>query len=262
MTEYVSESVRDEVIAIITTYQGNNICFDCSVKNPTWASANLGVLICFECSGRHRGYGTHISFVRSIQLDKWNKKQLKTLELAGNQYARLRFNDLGVPKDGSLYDYNSDLIQKYKSELAERVKEALSEVVVNAPTQKIEPPKKAPEVTFDDDEWTCEEVKKKEPEYKEPTKVALSKATGQEVKLAKTNKIKKVDFDFDFDGFNDAPINTTEELKEEKQKKKPIDEEYEERDNNSFNNNKISKEDINKKFANKKAISSEDYQAL
>jgi hypothetical protein len=249
MTEYVSESVRDEVISIILTYQGNNICFDCGVKNPTWASANLGILICFECSGRHRGYGTHISFVRSIQLDKWNKKQLKCLELAGNQYARQRFNDFGIGKDHGVYDYNSDGLQKYKAELAERVKEALSEITV--PIVKVEI---KPEPKIEDEQF--EEVKKVE--YKEPTKIALNKAPANEIKLAKTNKIKKVDVDFDFDNFNDVQF-TTEEIKADKPKK-TVDEEYEERDNGVTH--KISKEEVSKKFANKKAISSEDYQAL
>jgi ADP-ribosylation factor GTPase-activating protein 2/3 len=261
MTEYVPDSIRDDVISVISNYPGNNICFDCGNKNPTWASANLGVLICFECSARHRSYGTHISFVRSIQLDKWNKKQLKTIELAGNQYARLKFNDLGVPKDSNLYDYNSDLIQKYKNELAERVKQAMSEITVNVPITKVET-----KIEPVKEEETFDEVVKKD-EYKEPTKVALGAKSSNEIKLAKTNKIKKVDFDFDFDNFADTPFTsvTEEPEKDNKKNKKTVDEEYEENNRSETNNNsssKLSKEEINKKFANKKAISSDDYAAL
>lgn len=47
----------------------NTVCADCPRTNPTWASVNLGVLVCLECAGRHRSLGTHISKMRSITLD-------------------------------------------------------------------------------------------------------------------------------------------------------------------------------------------------
>lgn len=37
--------------------------------DPDWASINLGILVCLECSGVHRNLGTHISKVRSTILD-------------------------------------------------------------------------------------------------------------------------------------------------------------------------------------------------
>lgn len=121
MTEIVSNQYRDEIIAEVLSYPENNVCFDCGNKNPTWASVYLGVLLCFDCAGTHRSYGTHISFIRSINLDKWKKNQLKTMELTGNRFVRERFNELGVPKVSGKFDYFSEFVQKFKNDLANKV---------------------------------------------------------------------------------------------------------------------------------------------
>lgn len=50
--------------------QGNCWCADCgSGSKVEWASINLGIIVCIECSGIHRSLGTHISKVRSLTLD-------------------------------------------------------------------------------------------------------------------------------------------------------------------------------------------------
>lgn len=56
---------------------GNSQCADCCSLKPTWASINLGIMLCIECSGIHRGLGVHISKVRSVQLDDWEPELQK-----------------------------------------------------------------------------------------------------------------------------------------------------------------------------------------
>ncbi|KAK2580876.1 hypothetical protein KPH14_005948 [Odynerus spinipes] len=66
---------------------GNDACVDCGAPNPDWASLNLGVLVCIECSGIHRNLGSHISKVRSLDLDDWSAGQLSVMLALGNDIA-------------------------------------------------------------------------------------------------------------------------------------------------------------------------------
>ncbi|XP_078103546.1 arf-GAP with GTPase, ANK repeat and PH domain-containing protein 1-like [Sander vitreus] len=72
------------VLQAIRNAKGNNFCVDCDAPNPTWASLNLGALICIECSGMHRNLGTHLSRVRSLDLDDLPRELTLVLSAIGN----------------------------------------------------------------------------------------------------------------------------------------------------------------------------------
>jgi len=76
---------RKKLMKIIKLPQ-NQICADCPIKlaQNAWAAINLGEFICFQCSGIHRNLGTHISKVRSLNLDSWNDDWVANMERWGN----------------------------------------------------------------------------------------------------------------------------------------------------------------------------------
>ena len=309
MSETVDSKIRDAIMEKIIAVEGNNVCFDCGSKAPKWSSPYLGILICYECAARHRSYGTHISFVRSVNLDKWNRRQLKSLEMTGNKYAKSKFNEMGIPLIGSVFDYNNPLVLKYRAKIEEMVKENLGEnefKVKNDEENEGKKEKKKGKKEGKSKEKKegneCENIGNKEENdgnkdksnFKEvedindtesvPQKFEIKnnvnvKEVKVEKRAGKKNKIKKVDFDFDFDSFNDVNFsdfnkkeNEEGETAPKKGKKKQAESDDEddddkekkenERENRGGNGTKLSKEEISKKFAGKKAVSSEDYAAL
>ncbi|BEJ12811.1 hypothetical protein CspHIS471_0212710 [Cutaneotrichosporon sp. HIS471] len=65
----------------------NKTCADCRKNDARWASWNLGVFVCIRCSGIHRAMGTHISKVKSIDLDIWTPEQMDNIQKWGNTRA-------------------------------------------------------------------------------------------------------------------------------------------------------------------------------
>ncbi|XP_006343185.1 ADP-ribosylation factor GTPase-activating protein AGD3 isoform X1 [Solanum tuberosum] len=79
----------EQPIATLRRVCGNDRCADCGAAEPDWASLNLGVLVCIECSGVHRNLGVHISKVRSLTLDVkvWEPSVIALFQSLGNTFA-------------------------------------------------------------------------------------------------------------------------------------------------------------------------------
>ncbi|XP_078410528.1 ARF GTPase-activating protein GIT2a isoform X5 [Cetorhinus maximus] len=60
--------------------RSNDICADCSVSDPRWASINRGVLICDDCCSVHRSLGRHISQVRHLTHTPWPPTLLQMVQ--------------------------------------------------------------------------------------------------------------------------------------------------------------------------------------
>uniref|UniRef100_A0A8C2DB99 Arf-GAP with coiled-coil, ANK repeat and PH domain-containing protein n=1 Tax=Cyprinus carpio TaxID=7962 RepID=A0A8C2DB99_CYPCA len=74
----------ESILQRILCLPGNQQCCDCGQAEPRWASINLGVLLCIECSGIHRSLGVQCSKVRSLTLDSWEPELLKLMCELGN----------------------------------------------------------------------------------------------------------------------------------------------------------------------------------
>ncbi|XP_038550594.1 ARF GTPase-activating protein GIT2-like isoform X2 [Micropterus salmoides] len=60
--------------------RNTELCADCSVPEPRWASVNRGVLICDECCSVHRSLGRHSSQVRHMTHTPWPPTQLQMVQ--------------------------------------------------------------------------------------------------------------------------------------------------------------------------------------
>lgn len=87
-----SKEVQKQLDAILKI-SSNNKCADCKRKNnPRWSSYSLGLVICIQCAGIHRSLGTHITKVKSIDLDFWQPEDVrKLLEMNGNDRANIKY---------------------------------------------------------------------------------------------------------------------------------------------------------------------------
>ncbi|WMV22048.1 hypothetical protein MTR67_015433 [Solanum verrucosum] len=88
---HILSTKREKPVEALKRIPGNDKCADCGAPGPEWASLNLGLLICIECSGVHRNFG-----VRSLKLDVkvWGPSIITLFEALGNVFVNSVWEEL------------------------------------------------------------------------------------------------------------------------------------------------------------------------
>jgi hypothetical protein len=109
----------EQTFATLLADENNSKCFECERSGATWASVTNGIFICQECAGIHRGFGVHLSFVRSTKIDSWTDKQLDTMEMGGNKRLKNFLNNYDIPHQPYKAKYETKAAHYYR-EMVER----------------------------------------------------------------------------------------------------------------------------------------------
>ncbi|KAK3985037.1 UBA domain-containing protein 3 [Cladorrhinum sp. PSN332] len=88
------QQARNEKVLhdLVKSVPGNDICADCSTRNPSWASWSLGIFLCMRCATIHRKMGTHVSKVKSLSMDSWSNEQVDNMKKVGNVVSNKIYN--------------------------------------------------------------------------------------------------------------------------------------------------------------------------
>jgi len=115
-------------LQLLKGIEGNRNCADCGAADPNWASVSFGILLCLNCSGRHRGFGVQTSFVRSLPMDSWSHSQVLSMLEGGNDQLLQFFHRHSLSSSATEEDSsNNNIIERrYKTKAALFYRQKLS----------------------------------------------------------------------------------------------------------------------------------------
>ena len=226
-----AEAIKKQLVVInqLLKKPENKFCADCKRTSPTWASVNLGVFVCINCSGCHREIGVHVTKIRSTNLDVWPKVVLNNFKIINNKIAN-KYWEYKLKKFDfkSLHSDNYKLVQfirdKYENKkwVDPKKKEDPMSLIIKGKMKKY---KKL--YCEDEDEEIEEEIEEEEKNTKKNKKKKNKEnnENNDDEGKKKKKKNKKVESDEENGDENDSDNGN--------EKKKNEDDDDEEEDNNN-----------------------------
>ena len=117
-TEPFMQVASKELIEILNIPE-NRKCFDCDSTPANWLCVNNAIFLCSKCAGEHRGYGTIISNLKFMMLDKLNEFQIAIMKRGGNKQLNKLLKEYKVDKNkiDKLILYSSQLLEYHRDYL-------------------------------------------------------------------------------------------------------------------------------------------------
>ena len=117
-TEPFMQIASKELIELINNPE-NRKCFDCESSPANWLCVNNAIFLCSKCAGEHRGYGTIISNLKFMMLDKLNEFQIEIMKRGGNKKLDKLLIEYNIDKKkiDKLLLYSSKLLEYHRDYL-------------------------------------------------------------------------------------------------------------------------------------------------
>ena len=117
-TEPFMQIASKELIELINSPE-NRKCFDCESSPANWLCVNNAIYLCSKCAGEHRGYGTIISNLKFMMLDKLNEFQIEIMKRGGNKKLDKLLIEYNIDKKkiDKLLLYSSKLLEYHRDYL-------------------------------------------------------------------------------------------------------------------------------------------------
>ena len=216
----------------------NKLCAECGMKQPRWASTNLGIFMCIRCSGIHRNLGVHISKVKSVSLDTWPMEQAEFMATMGNEKSNAVW-EYALPsnrkpnENDTTYLVEQFIKDKYEKRMfvkpekpakkakGKKAKEAEREKEKEKAAKKAPPKKKKPVSESDsDDDSDDDSTSESSSEDSEDERAAAKKKKAAAAAAAKKKKAAKPKSESEEDDSDDdEPKKKTKAKKADKAKK-------------------------------------------
>lgn len=157
----------------IASTEDNKKCFDCNASPANWFCVNNGIFLCATCAGEHRAFGSIISNIKSLVLDKFNEYQFEMLKISGNKRLKDLLSEyhINMKEVDRLILFSSKLMEYHRN------------VLYNKLTGKREPEKIDPEYAL--------EIMDNFKVNSRPTVTKVTYRTEEEIKKEEEEKMKE-----------------------------------------------------------------------